>query len=57
MRASAWHVPRLALGLAVLLAATQARAQVDDELSPAERDEVRARAWQYLDVFDYKSFI
>jgi len=27
------------------------------ELSPAERDEVRRRAFQYLDTFDYKSFI
>lgn len=27
------------------------------ELSPAERDEVRARAWQYLDVFDYTHFL
>ena len=28
-----------------------------EELSAAERDDVRARAWQYLEVFDYKSFI
>lgn len=27
------------------------------ELSPAERDEIRARAWQYLDTFDYRSFV
>jgi hypothetical protein len=27
------------------------------ELSAKERDEVRAHAWQYLDVFDYKSFV
>jgi hypothetical protein len=26
-------------------------------LSPAERDEIRARAWQYLETFDYKSFV
>jgi Sulfotransferase family len=26
-------------------------------LSPAERDEIRARAWQYLEVFDYKGFV
>jgi hypothetical protein len=26
-------------------------------LSPAERDAVRQRAWQYLDVFDYRSFV
>lgn len=28
-----------------------------EELSMEERDEIRARTWQYLDVFDYKSFI
>ena len=28
-----------------------------EELSAAERDEVRARAWQYLDAFDYASFL
>jgi hypothetical protein len=27
------------------------------ELSAAERAEVRARAWQYLDVFDYRGFV
>jgi len=27
------------------------------ELSPAERDQIRARTWQYLDVFDYRSFV
>jgi hypothetical protein len=27
------------------------------ELSPAERDEVGQRAWQYLDVFDYRDFL
>ena len=27
------------------------------ELSGAERDEIRIRAWQYLDILDYKSFI
>ena len=27
------------------------------ELSPAERDEIRQRAWQYLDVFDYRSIV
>jgi hypothetical protein len=27
------------------------------ELSPSERDEIRAYAWQYLDAFDYRSFI
>jgi hypothetical protein len=28
-----------------------------ESLSPAERDEIRARAWQYLEVFDYKGFV
>ncbi|HEY9772555.1 MAG TPA: sulfotransferase [Planktothrix sp.] len=28
-----------------------------DELSQAEKDEIRARTWQYLDAFDYKSFL
>jgi hypothetical protein len=28
-----------------------------DELSVQEREEIRARAWPYLEVFDYKSFI
>lgn len=27
------------------------------ELSQAEQDEIRARTWQYLDVFDYKSIL
>ena len=27
-----------------------------ESLSAAERDEIRARAWQYLQTFDYKSF-
>ena len=27
------------------------------ELSVAEREEIRARAWQYLDVFDYKRIV
>lgn len=27
------------------------------ELSDAEQGEVRSRAWQYLEVFDYKSFV
>lgn len=27
------------------------------ELSNAERDEIRAYTWQYLDVFDYKNFV
>lgn len=35
-------------------AANRATAQ---ELSAAERDEVRMRTWQYLDVFDYTNFL
>ena len=27
------------------------------ELTPRERDDVRARAWQYLEALDYKSFV
>ena len=27
------------------------------ELTEAERDEIRIRVWQYLDILDYKSFI
>ena len=27
-----------------------------EELSDQERAEIRARAWQYLEIFDYKSF-
>ena len=28
-----------------------------ESLSERERAEVRARAWQYLEVFDYKGFL
>jgi hypothetical protein len=35
----------------------QANKATAEELSAAERAEVRARTWQYLEVFDYKSFI
>ena len=35
----------------------QANKATADELSSAERDEIKARAWQYLDAFDYKSFL
>ena len=28
-----------------------------ESLSAAERDEIRARTWQYLETFDYKSFV
>ncbi len=38
-------------------ATPEANRATAEELSAAERDEVRARAWQYLDVFDYKNFI
>jgi hypothetical protein len=27
------------------------------ELSEEEREEIRVRTWQYLEVFDYKSFL
>ena len=38
-------------------ATPEANKATAEELSARERDEVRARAWQYLDVFDYKSFV
>jgi hypothetical protein len=28
-----------------------------ERLSPAQRDEIRARTWQYLETFDYKGFL
>jgi len=28
-----------------------------ESLTPAERDEIRQRAWQYLDLFDYRSIV
>ena len=28
-----------------------------ESLSAAERDEIRARTWQYLETFDYRSFV
>jgi hypothetical protein len=28
-----------------------------ESLTAAERDDIRQRAWQYLDVFDYRSFV
>lgn len=38
-------------------ATPEANRATAEELSPEEQAEVRARAWQYLDVFDYKSFL
>jgi hypothetical protein len=35
----------------------QANKAEAERLSQKDRDEIRARAWQYLEVFDYKSFI
>ncbi len=35
----------------------QANKATAEELNATERDQVRALAWQYLDVFDYKNFI
>jgi hypothetical protein len=38
-------------------ATPEANRATAEELSVQERDEIRARTWQYLEVFDYKSFI
>ncbi len=38
-------------------ATPQANRATAEELSAQERDEIRGRAWQYLEVFDYKNFI
>lgn len=35
----------------------QANRATAEELSTGEREEIRSRAWQYLDVFDYKGFL
>jgi hypothetical protein len=35
----------------------QANRSTAEELSDQERDEIRLRAWQYLDAFDYRSFL
>ena len=35
----------------------QANRSTVEELSRQERDEIASRAWQYLDVFDYRSFL
>jgi hypothetical protein len=38
-------------------ATPQANRATAEELSREEREEIRTRTWQYLEVFDYKSFI
>jgi hypothetical protein len=38
-------------------ATTEANRATAEELTPDERAEVKARAWQYLEVFDYKSYL
>jgi hypothetical protein len=38
-------------------ATPEANRATAQELSPEEQAEIRARTWQYLDVFDYKSFL
>lgn len=38
-------------------ATPEANLATAQELSPAEQAEIRARTWQYLDVFDYGSFL
>lgn len=38
-------------------ATPEANRATAQELSPEEREEIRARAWQYLDVFDYGKFV
>lgn len=35
----------------------QANRSTAEELSRQEREEIASRAWQYLDVFDYRSFL
>jgi hypothetical protein len=35
----------------------QANRATAEELSMREREEIRSRAWQYLDVLDYKGFL
>ena len=38
--------------------ATPAQNQAEARsLSPVERDAIRQRAWQYLDVFDYRGIV
>ncbi|MFC1462373.1 sulfotransferase [Verrucomicrobiota bacterium] len=38
-------------------ATPEANKATAEELSDAEKDEIRMRTWQYLDVLDYKSFV
>jgi hypothetical protein len=38
-------------------ATSEANRSTARELSSEEQDEIRSRAWQYLEVFDYKGFI
>jgi hypothetical protein len=38
-------------------ASPQANRATADELSPQERADVEALAWQYLDAFDYTGFL
>ncbi len=38
-------------------ATPQANRATAEDLTTQEREEVRSRAWQYLDVFDYKRFL
>jgi hypothetical protein len=38
-------------------ASPEANRATAEELSEEERDDVRAYAWQYLDVFDYQTFL
>ena len=35
----------------------QANRSTAEELSRREREEIASRAWQYLDAFDYRSFL
>src|SRR5262249_8815172 len=41
----------------ILKANPQANKTTAEALSPQERAEIRARTWQYLETFDYKSFV
>ena len=41
----------------IRLATPEANRATAAELSPDERGQIRERAWQYLDVFDYASFL
>jgi hypothetical protein len=41
----------------IRIATPQANRSTAEDLTMQEREEVRSRAWQYLDVFDYKRFL